>query len=193
MRPMMRGSSKINTVAYNPAMKSRSKKGSKRRYIAARDVLADIPSPAIARKLTVKPLSALSGVKRLRAKAPASVRRKSAGVKADEPFLSLQEAGQLLHVSRTPHRRARNDGLPHKATAVIQGHAPSCRDHPSVITNQLQYLSTQAQATRFREALAAPERGLHPKAAKAMRDGLRSQLDDLEAELAEYERHGERP
>ena len=62
-----------------------------------------------------------------------------------------------------------------------------------MITNQRQYLSTQAQATRFREALAAPERGLHPKAAKAMRDGLRSQLDDLEAELAEYERHGERP
>ncbi|MDR2614849.1 MAG: helix-turn-helix domain-containing protein, partial [Candidatus Accumulibacter sp.] len=28
---------------------------------------------------------------------------------------------------------------------------------------------------------------LHPKAVKAMRDGLRSQLEDLEAELAEYE------
>jgi hypothetical protein len=65
-----------------------------------------------------------------------------------------------------------------------------------VITNQRQYLNTQAQAKRFREALAAPEpEGLHPKAAKAMRDGLRSQLDDLEAELGEYEvlRHGERP
>ena len=38
-------------------MKSRSKKGSKHRYITARDVLADIPSPPIARRLTVKPLS----------------------------------------------------------------------------------------------------------------------------------------
>ena len=81
-------------------MKSRSKKGSKRRYITARDVLADIPSPAIARGLTVKPLSTLSGAKRLWAKAPAAVQRKSAGVKADEPFLSPEEAAQLLHVSR---------------------------------------------------------------------------------------------
>jgi len=57
-----------------------------------------------------------------------------------------------------------------------------------VITNQRQYLNTQAQAERFRQALATPDaEGLHPKAAKAMRDGLRSQLDDLEAELAEYD------
>ena len=65
-----------------------------------------------------------------------------------------------------------------------------------MITNQRQYLNTQAQAKRFREALAAPEpEGLHPKAAKAMRDGLRSQLEDLEAELGEYEilHNGERP
>jgi excisionase family DNA binding protein len=82
-------------------MKSRSKKGSKNRYITALDVLADIPSSAIARRLTVKPLSTLSGAKRLRAEAPASVRRKSAGMRPDEPFLSLEEAAQLLHVSRT--------------------------------------------------------------------------------------------
>jgi len=57
-----------------------------------------------------------------------------------------------------------------------------------MITNQRQYLNTQAQAERFRQALAAPDpEGLHPKAAKAMREGLRSQLDDLEAELAEYD------
>lgn len=57
-----------------------------------------------------------------------------------------------------------------------------------MITNQRQYLNTQAQAERFRQALAAPDReGLHPKAAKAMRDGLRSQLEDLEGELAEYD------
>jgi hypothetical protein len=53
-----------------------------------------------------------------------------------------------------------------------------------MITNQRQYLNTQAQAKRFREALAAPDpEGLHPKAAKAMRDGLRSQLEDLDAEI----------
>ena len=35
--------------------------------------------------------------------------------------------------------------------------------------------------------------GLLPKAAKALRDGLRSQLEDLEAEIREYEvRLGER-
>lgn len=57
-----------------------------------------------------------------------------------------------------------------------------------MITNQRQYLNTQAQAERFRQALAAPDADdLHPKAAKAMRDGLRSQLEDLEAELAEYD------
>ncbi|MFA7665146.1 MAG: hypothetical protein WCY32_03405 [Burkholderiaceae bacterium] len=55
-----------------------------------------------------------------------------------------------------------------------------------MITNQRQYLNTQAQAERFRQTLAAPDAdGLHPKATKAMRDGLRSQLADLEAELAE--------
>jgi DNA-binding Xre family transcriptional regulator len=58
----------------------------------------------------------------------------------------------------------------------------------AMITNHRQYLHTQAQAERFRQALAAPDAaGLHPKAAKAMREGLRSQLDDLEAELTEYD------
>ncbi len=58
-----------------------------------------------------------------------------------------------------------------------------------MITNQRQYLNTQAQAERFRQALAAPPaEGVHPKAAKAMRAGVQSQLDDLEAELAEYDR-----
>jgi HTH-type transcriptional regulator/antitoxin HigA len=57
-----------------------------------------------------------------------------------------------------------------------------------MITNQRQYLNTQAQAERFRQALAAPDaQGLHPKMAKAMRDGLRSQLADLETELTEYD------
>ena len=57
-----------------------------------------------------------------------------------------------------------------------------------MITNQRQYRFAQSQAERFRQALAVPDaQGLHPKAAKAMRAGLRSQLDDVEAELAEYE------
>lgn len=57
-----------------------------------------------------------------------------------------------------------------------------------MITNQRQYLVTQSQAERFRQALTAPAApSLHPKAAKAMRAGLRSQLDDLETELAEYD------
>ncbi|MFY9512887.1 MAG: helix-turn-helix transcriptional regulator [Rubrivivax sp.] len=57
-----------------------------------------------------------------------------------------------------------------------------------MITNQRQYLNTQAQAERFRQALAAPDApDVHPKAAKAMRGGLQSQLDDLEAELSEYD------
>lgn len=56
-----------------------------------------------------------------------------------------------------------------------------------MITDRRKYQITQAQAESFRQALAAPDApGLHPKAAKAMRDGLKSQLDDLEAELAEY-------
>jgi DNA-binding Xre family transcriptional regulator len=57
-----------------------------------------------------------------------------------------------------------------------------------MITNERQYLITQAQAAKFREALAAtPPAGLHPKAAKAMRDGARSQLAELEEQLAEYD------
>ncbi len=56
-------------------MKSRHKKAGKRLYITARDVLADIPPPAPARRLTVKPKA--SGAKRLQAKRPTSARHKS--------------------------------------------------------------------------------------------------------------------
>ncbi len=57
-----------------------------------------------------------------------------------------------------------------------------------MITNERQYLITQAQAAKFREALAVtPAVGLHPKALKAMRDGARSQLAELEEQLAEYD------
>jgi hypothetical protein len=61
-------------------MKSRSKKGSNRRYITARNVLADIPPPTIARGLKVKPN--VSDAKRLRTKAAGSPRRKSARAEA---------------------------------------------------------------------------------------------------------------
>lgn len=75
------GPAQINTtVAYNLAMKSRHKKAGKRRYITARDVLADIPPPAIAQRLKVKPN--VSDAKRLRTKAAASPRRKSARAEA---------------------------------------------------------------------------------------------------------------
>jgi DNA-binding Xre family transcriptional regulator len=41
---------------------------------------------------------------------------------------------------------------------------------------------------RIVRQLAAPvAKGLHPKAARAMSAGLRSQLDDIEGELAEYD------
>ena len=57
-----------------------------------------------------------------------------------------------------------------------------------MITNERQYLITQAQAAKFRDALAAtPAEGLHPKALKAMRDGAQSQLAELEEQIAEYE------
>jgi DNA-binding Xre family transcriptional regulator len=57
-----------------------------------------------------------------------------------------------------------------------------------MITNERQYSITQAQAAKFREALAAePADGLHPSAKKAMRHGMRSQLAELEEQLAEYD------
>ena len=60
-----------------------------------------------------------------------------------------------------------------------------------MIRNERQYRITRAQAGKFRRALAdlesAPEtRGVHPLLKKAQIDGLRSQLEDLEAELEEY-------
>jgi hypothetical protein len=57
-----------------------------------------------------------------------------------------------------------------------------------MIANERQYLITQAQAVKFREALAAsPAGSLSKTALKAMRDGAQSQLAELEAQLAEYE------
>ena len=61
-----------------------------------------------------------------------------------------------------------------------------------MITNERQYAITKAQVERFKQALAdAGQQGakpLHPRAAKAMREGLESQLRDLEEELSDYEK-----
>jgi DNA-binding Xre family transcriptional regulator len=61
-----------------------------------------------------------------------------------------------------------------------------------MITNERQYAITKAQAVRFKEALADSReqnrKPLHPRALKAMREGLESQLQDLEEELSEYEK-----
>lgn len=60
-----------------------------------------------------------------------------------------------------------------------------------MITNERQYAIAKAQAERFKEALAKPDeqgKKLHPKVRKAMREGLQSQLQDLETEIAEYEK-----
>ena len=61
-----------------------------------------------------------------------------------------------------------------------------------MITNERQYAITKAKAEQFRQALAKSARqGAKPpppRALKAMRDGIESQLQDLQDELAEYEK-----
>ena len=60
-----------------------------------------------------------------------------------------------------------------------------------MITNERQYAITKAQVARFKEALDKPSDQrpkLHPRALKAMRDGVESQLQDLQAEIADYEK-----
>ena len=62
-----------------------------------------------------------------------------------------------------------------------------------MIKNERQYKITKAQADRFSETLERLEMDagegaeVHPLLAKARRDAVRSQLADLETELAEYE------
>lgn len=62
-----------------------------------------------------------------------------------------------------------------------------------MIKNERQYRITKAEAQKFEESLTQlqkeQQRGskLHPLIQKAQVDALRSQLDDLKAELAEYE------
>ena len=62
-----------------------------------------------------------------------------------------------------------------------------------MIKNERQYKITKAQADRFSQTLDRLEMdsgegaNVHPLIAKARRDAVRSQLADLENELAEYE------
>ena len=62
-----------------------------------------------------------------------------------------------------------------------------------MIKNERQYKITKAQADRFSHTLEQLEMdsdqgaNVHPLIAKARKDAVRSQLTDLEAELAEYE------
>ncbi len=60
-----------------------------------------------------------------------------------------------------------------------------------MITNERQYQISKAQAAKFLAAIDAPDtnaRAPHPRARKALREAAQSQLDELLAELGEYER-----
>lgn len=60
-----------------------------------------------------------------------------------------------------------------------------------MITNERQYQISKAQVAKYRSAIDAPDsstRTLRPRAQKALRDAARSQLDDLIAEVTDYER-----
>src|SRR6266545_3061213 len=61
----------------------------------------------------------------------------------------------------------------------------------TMIKNEQQYRMTKAHAEKFAHALqqmtTAPKRGVQPVLHKAQIDALKSQLGDLQRELAEYE------
>jgi|SRR5882672_7155055 len=60
-----------------------------------------------------------------------------------------------------------------------------------MISNERQYAVTKSQAEHFRKTLARlhdPAQKRDPRALKAMQAGVASQLEELEAELAEYEK-----
>jgi transcriptional regulator with XRE-family HTH domain len=61
-----------------------------------------------------------------------------------------------------------------------------------MITNERQYRITRSEAEKFRKALAGMgtsnvREGVHPRLVQAEREALQSQLQDLQAEIAEYE------
>jgi transcriptional regulator with XRE-family HTH domain/Zn-dependent peptidase ImmA (M78 family) len=62
-----------------------------------------------------------------------------------------------------------------------------------MITNERQYKITRSEADRFRKAISAltegpPRADVHPRLLRAEREAMESQLADLQAELAEYDR-----
>jgi len=61
----------------------------------------------------------------------------------------------------------------------------------TMIKNERQYRITKAHAEKFAQALqeltTTPRRGVHPVLHKAQIDALKSQLGELQHELAEYE------
>ncbi len=63
-----------------------------------------------------------------------------------------------------------------------------------MITNERQYKITRSEADRFRHAISemiasrSGHEGVHPRLAQAEREAMESQLADLQAELAEYDR-----
>lgn len=63
-----------------------------------------------------------------------------------------------------------------------------------MITNERQYKITRSEADRFRRAIGElvsgqmVREGVHPRLLQAERDAMESQLADLQAELAEYDR-----
>lgn len=61
-----------------------------------------------------------------------------------------------------------------------------------MITNERQYKITRSEADRFRKAIgdlakAPPRDSVHPRLAEAEREAMESQLEDLQAELSEYD------
>jgi transcriptional regulator with XRE-family HTH domain len=61
-----------------------------------------------------------------------------------------------------------------------------------MITNERQHRISRAEAKQFEKAIAHAERQregseMHPRLRKAMVDGLQSQLDELQEEIARYE------
>ncbi|MFM9969904.1 MAG: helix-turn-helix domain-containing protein [Burkholderiales bacterium] len=59
-----------------------------------------------------------------------------------------------------------------------------------MITNERQYLITRTELERFQEAIVNTDRdnaALHPKLRKAAREGLESQMKELQEQLLEYE------
>src|ERR1700751_1791958 len=62
-----------------------------------------------------------------------------------------------------------------------------------MISNERQYRITKAEAVKFKQALVALDKepaheGVHPRLVQAQREAMQSQLDELNEEIAEYER-----